>query len=54
MFSVLQSQRGTYSVLSQQSMDYAFCIRSGNYIEVRVGSRKECEDWVHENANQID
>lgn len=51
MYSVMKSTRGTFSVVSQNSSLYIDMVRSGNYIEVCTGTRKECEDWAELNAS---
>ena len=48
-YSVLVSQYGLPTVLSRNSLKYPEFIQSGNYEEVMIGTRKECQD----HADQI-
>lgn len=45
-FAVMQSERGTLTVVSQQSNDYWQMQQTGTYTEVETGTKRQCEEYV--------
>jgi hypothetical protein len=43
-YSVMVSERGLPTVVSQDSHQYAYMVQSGNYKEIHAGTKGECMD----------
>lgn len=50
MYCVVQSKYGTCTTVSKQDLSYPEIIQSGNYTEVFTGTKRQCDQWIDDNA----
>lgn len=53
-YALLRSQRGTTTIVSQQSELYINMIRSNNYVELFTGTRDECKAEEENYKEELD
>ena len=52
-YRVMVSSRGTSTIISIHDLDYPAMVQSGNYTEVKEGTKKECEDYQSEMVSEL-